>query len=188
MPRAQHPLLLAAALGLAACTHEVSVGPEATEIVFGVWDRVGVVALAVGLGFGAFVFLRRPRRWLLGLVLAFLAAVAVVAAASVMAGRIVLTTDEVYDQVGFPWDREKLGFRFEEVQEVSLFDRRVQGARTSHVERVWSLGRRDGSREEMVVGDLWRLGEAEILRRLAKEGVRVVPWAGAAGNGDPQPR
>jgi len=103
------------------------------------------------------------------------------AAASLLTARVILTAEGVHQRTGFPWATRTDGFRFDEVRDVRLSERRVRLTRSNAIERVWSLGRADRSRRELVVGGLWRRAEVHVLEHVARHGVVVLPQEAAPG-------
>ncbi|MEZ6017180.1 MAG: hypothetical protein R3F49_18830 [Planctomycetota bacterium] len=168
------------ALALASGCREVATTGDVTTIAWSSWVRASVLIVCAACVVGTLVAARRAHRaagWrgpagLTTLGLAVASCFASLVAYVVVADRLYLTPDEVYDHRGFPWAREKRGFRLDEVARVTLRDVLERRSRTSVRETYWDLHFRDGHMETLDPGDLWDASTAEIQAHLEAAGVR----------------
>jgi hypothetical protein len=160
-----------ATLGLVSCSHDFIEGEQLTTVRFGTLPVAIAVGSTVLLAAVAAVLLLRPVSRVKGVVALVCALLAGIVTAMVVTAEIKVTADEIHDYRGFPWSRTKRGFRFDEVQAVTIFERRVRSGRTTSTEHVWSLQRLDGTWEEMIVGDLWADAEGDLIDLLVRRGV-----------------
>lgn len=182
--RARTLLALASLAALPGCYEltEDSTGASITWSAVVQGFALGVPLATAALG----VLCLRRRKWrVVGAAAIAVAVFAATVAGFVFADEIRITDEEVYDHHGFPWERKKRGFRFEEVERVTFHEIRVFSGRSYSNETVWALHRKDGERVELQPGDLWDAAREEISARLEENGVRVgddPSWYGFASD------
>jgi hypothetical protein len=157
---------------LTACSAEVSAGSEGTVIQWSGATRFWAIGCPVAGMVVGLLLTRSKRRGVEGWVLLVIAALAAAAGAFMSSDRIVITVDEIYDHCGFPWNRQKRGFRFADVERVMLQEVRQTG-QNPHTRTIWNLKRRDGSQYSFDPGDLWEVAFESIHEHLKRAGVRV---------------
>lgn len=95
--------------------------------------------------------------------------------------RVEITPKEISQTTGFWFAQHKKGFRYDQVESVTIRD----GKEGQFVIRIWQVRYKDGTTQEIDPGDLWSHNEEFVVRKLRSYGVVVNA---ADEQGVPQPR
>jgi len=158
---------------LPGCRAAVYTEPAATVIQWAPGLRILAIAVPIVCAAIGILLLRSKRQRANGWVALVVAVIAAAVGAVVYADEIVITQEEIYDHHGFPWNRTKRGFRFEDVTRVTFQEVRERSGRSSTTDTHWHLQQSDGEVRTIDPGDLWGVALDTITAHLVRAGVRV---------------
>ncbi|MGO1072029.1 hypothetical protein [Lysobacter sp. CA199] len=142
---------------------------------------LAVTAVALGLAGLGWFFVRRRHRQKLALRFAFVCFLMAAVVGGVMAPGMFLDRVTIDEQrlershgIWFMPDYGVKGFDLPRVREIVIGEQQRTARRGRRVtDEVWTAIYTDGSREEVVAGDLWKHHRAQIIERLRKRGIEV---------------
>ena len=170
--------ILAALAGclLTGCSYEATATPEGMLIHWSPQVRAAawglpVMGILVGVG-----MLNSVRLFSTGVGMIVLSVLGSGVSAVVLADEVVLTESEVYDTVGFAWNRKPRGFQLEGLERILISTERERTRRSSYDRKRWYfVYGSDDQDGELYPGSLWNAATDLILDHVIAKGVAVGP-------------
>ena len=87
--------------------------------------------------------------------------------------KVFITDEEVFDYVGMPWDRQKRGFNFVDVERVSIYEDRESYYSSSSVRVTWVLHMKSGEERHLLTTAIWEAATDLIDEHMTRAGIRL---------------